>query len=149
MPLAAICQLLLLKQNRPRVISSALQSQGKSIYNDATSPRPPLLRAKWNETRSKSGCLIWLTKTCYPFNMVETMIKGTLCLTKWMAITNIMGKIVFHGCFWLGCPQCFSETTISPVRDMSMVDLYARTLEKKEFIEDNNYSYRSNLECEF
>ncbi|WAR10920.1 LOW QUALITY PROTEIN: hypothetical protein MAR_035996 [Mya arenaria] len=36
-----------------------------------------------------------------------------------------------HGCFWHGCPKCFSKTTINPVSDMSMGDLYARTLEKK------------------
>lgn len=28
----------------------------------------------------------------------------------------------FHGCFWHGCPTCFSKHTINPVSDMSMGD---------------------------
>lgn len=41
----------------------------------------------------------------------------------------------FHGCFWHGCPKCFSKATVNPVNDMSMGDLYARTTEKQQFIE--------------
>ena len=55
----------------------------------------------------------------------------------------------FHGCFWHGCPKCFSKTTKNPVTDMSMSELYARTMEKKQFIENNGYSYVSIWECDF
>lgn len=60
-------------------------------------------------------------------------------------------KIVleFHGCFWHGCPKCFSKTTLNPVNDKNMGELYARTMEKKQFIEQNGYSYVSIWECDF
>jgi hypothetical protein len=55
----------------------------------------------------------------------------------------------FHGCFWHGCPKCYSQSTINPVTDMSMSELYARTLEKKQFIESEGYSYTALWECEY
>lgn len=30
----------------------------------------------------------------------------------------------FHGCFWHGCPGCFSKTTVNPVNETTMGDLY-------------------------
>lgn len=41
----------------------------------------------------------------------------------------------FHGCFWHGCPRCFSKSTVNPVNEITMGDLYARTMDKKRFIE--------------
>ena len=60
-------------------------------------------------------------------------------------------KIVleFHGCFWHGCPRCFTETTINPVTEMSMADLYSRTKEKKQYIEAQGYTYVAMWECDF
>ncbi|WAR09982.1 ZN358-like protein [Mya arenaria] len=55
----------------------------------------------------------------------------------------------FHGCFWHGCPRCFSKTTVNPVNDMSMGELYAKTREKQQFIEENGYTYTSIWECDF
>ncbi|WAR21316.1 hypothetical protein MAR_015290 [Mya arenaria] len=55
----------------------------------------------------------------------------------------------FHGCFWHGCQKCFSTTTINPVNDTSMGDLYERTMAKKDFIESEGYSYESKWECDF
>ncbi|XP_052817114.1 uncharacterized protein LOC128243395 [Mya arenaria] len=55
----------------------------------------------------------------------------------------------FHGCFWHGCSKCFSSKTVNPVNDMSMGDLNARTIEKKEFIESEGYSYNAKWECDF
>lgn len=60
-------------------------------------------------------------------------------------------KIVleFHGCFWHGCPKCFSKTTINPVTDTSMSELYAKAMEKRHFIEENGYTYACKWECDF
>lgn len=60
-------------------------------------------------------------------------------------------KIVleFHGCFWHGCPRCFTETTINPVTEITMGDLYARTMEKKHYIEAQGYTYVAMWECDF
>ena len=30
----------------------------------------------------------------------------------------------FHGCFWHGCPKCFSRSTVNPVNDTTMGDLH-------------------------
>ena len=55
----------------------------------------------------------------------------------------------FHGCFWHGCPKCFSKSTVNPVVETSMADLYARTIEKKQFLESRGYRYVSIWECEY
>ena len=55
----------------------------------------------------------------------------------------------FHGCFWHGCPNCFSRTTINPVTQLSMEDLYTQTMEKRHYIESNGYSYICIWECQF
>ena len=55
----------------------------------------------------------------------------------------------FHGCFWHGCPKCFSKTTVNPVSEQSMSDLYENTIEKKKFLESEGYTYECIWECEF
>lgn len=55
----------------------------------------------------------------------------------------------FHGCFWHGCPKCFSKTTLNPVNDMSMGDLYARTMEKQRYIKEQGYTYECKWEYDF
>lgn len=44
----------------------------------------------------------------------------------------------FHGCFWHGCPKCYSQSTVN---EMPMSYLYAMATEKKHFIESEGYSY--------
>ena len=55
----------------------------------------------------------------------------------------------FHGCFWHGCPHCFSRDTINPVCEMTMAELYARTVEKQQYIEVQGFKYESMWECNF
>lgn len=55
----------------------------------------------------------------------------------------------FHGCFWHGVPKCFSKTTMNPVSDVNIGDLYATTMEKRQYIEDLDFTYMSIWECEF
>ena len=55
----------------------------------------------------------------------------------------------FHGCFWHGCPKCFSKTSVNPVSDQTMTDLYDKTIEKKLFVESQGYTYECIWECEF
>ena len=46
----------------------------------------------------------------------------------------------FHGCFWHGCPKCFSASTLNPVCEMTMTDLYEKTMDKKQYIVDQGYT---------
>lgn len=55
----------------------------------------------------------------------------------------------FHGCFWHGCPKCFSKTTVNPVSEQSMSELYDKTIEKKNFLESEGYKYECIWECDF
>lgn len=55
----------------------------------------------------------------------------------------------FQGCFWHGCPRCFSRDTVNPVCETTMAELYSRTLEKQHYIETQGFSYRSMWECDF
>ena len=54
----------------------------------------------------------------------------------------------FHGCFWHGCPACYSRQTFNEVNNMTMSDLYMRTVEKKKYLEENGYTYVEKWECE-
>ena len=47
----------------------------------------------------------------------------------------------FHGCFWHGCPICFSRSTVNPVSQLTMA--------KKQYIESEGYSYKCIWECQF
>ena len=55
----------------------------------------------------------------------------------------------FHGCFWHGCPHCFSRETVNPVCEMTMAELCARTVEKQQYIEAQGFKYISMWECNF
>ena len=55
----------------------------------------------------------------------------------------------FHGCFWHGCPKCYSRSTINPVVEISMADLYDKTLEKRRYLESEGFTYRCMWECDF
>ena len=55
----------------------------------------------------------------------------------------------YHGCFWHGCIKCFSRHTVNPVNQMTMADLYQRTLEKKHYLESLGFTYISIWKCEF
>ena len=60
-------------------------------------------------------------------------------------------KVVFefHGDFWHGNPARYSRSTINPVTQMSMGDLYDKTIEKRKYLEDLGYSYRYIWEADF
>ena len=55
----------------------------------------------------------------------------------------------FHGCFWHGCLTSFAKTTINPVVQLPMSELYAQTMEIKQYIESEGYAYVCIWECEF
>ena len=52
-------------------------------------------------------------------------------------------KIVleFHGDFWHGNPNCYSSSTVNPVRGLTMGELYQETLDKQRFLESKGYRY--------
>lgn len=60
-------------------------------------------------------------------------------------------KIVLemNGCFWHGCPTCFTKSTINPVSEKTMGDLYLQTVQKKTYLESEGYVYECIWECSF
>ena len=55
----------------------------------------------------------------------------------------------FHGDFWHGNPSKYSKTTVSQVNKLTMGELYEKTLEKKQYIQDQGYTYMSIWESDF
>jgi len=55
----------------------------------------------------------------------------------------------FHGCFWHGCPKCFSRSTINPVTDTTMQELYDKTQDKMQYLKSLGFVYRSIWECDY
>ena len=52
------------------------------------------------------------------------------------------------GCVWHGCPKCYARTTINPVNGLSMQTLHERTLERKQFLMNCQYTVIEEWECE-
>ena len=55
----------------------------------------------------------------------------------------------YHGCFWHGCPKCYTRQPINTVNKLTMADLYHLTMEKKTHIEKQGYTYNCIWEWEF
>jgi len=55
----------------------------------------------------------------------------------------------FHGDLWHGNPHKYARSTINPVRQITMGDLYDKTLEKKKYLEDHGYTYKCIWESDF
>lgn len=55
----------------------------------------------------------------------------------------------FHGDFWHGNPSKFSRSTVNPVNQLTMGELYDKTLEKRRYLEGLGYTYMSIWESEF
>lgn len=55
----------------------------------------------------------------------------------------------FHGGFWHGNPSKYSRSSINTVNQMTMGDLYDRTMEKQKYLESLGYRYRCIWESEF
>ena len=65
--------------------------------------------------------------------------------------TDTGEKVVleFHGDFWHGNTKRFSRSTVNPVNHQTMGELFDRTLEKKKYLEDQGYTYKSIWESDF
>lgn len=55
----------------------------------------------------------------------------------------------FHGDFWHGNPRKYDRSTVNPVNDMTMGDMYDKMLVKKRALEDLGYVYVSMWESDF
>lgn len=49
----------------------------------------------------------------------------------------------------MAVPSVFSKTTVNPVNDTNMGELYASTMEKMRIIKENGYTYICIWECDF
>ncbi len=56
---------------------------------------------------------------------------------------------VFQGCFWHGCPKCYTNRDIFvPGTGLTMDDVYNRTLNRQSFVENQGITMRVKWECE-
>ena len=53
----------------------------------------------------------------------------------------------YHGCFWHGCPRCYSEDTVNNVKRKKMEDLYEMTKERSNQLRNGNYNLVETWEC--
>jgi G:T-mismatch repair DNA endonuclease (very short patch repair protein) len=54
----------------------------------------------------------------------------------------------FQGCFWHGCPKCYSQDTINPYNQIDMGDLHEQTKTKNKKITDLGYNLVEMFECD-
>ena len=55
----------------------------------------------------------------------------------------------FLGCFWHGCPKCFSRTTVNPVNAKTMEDLHNEVLDREIILKKEGLQTRFIWECEW
>ncbi len=55
----------------------------------------------------------------------------------------------FHGDFWHGNPVRYSRSTVNPVNQMTMGELFDKTLEKRQYLEQQGYTYMCIWESDF
>jgi hypothetical protein len=55
----------------------------------------------------------------------------------------------YHGCFWHGCPKCFSEDTVNNVNREEMGDLFEQTKERTEQLKQAGYNVVEMWECQW
>ena len=61
-------------------------------------------------------------------------------------MTNTVHK--FEGCFWHGCPRCYTEDRINPVNQRDMLELQRTTGQKNQRIRHLGYTLVEVYECE-
>ena len=54
----------------------------------------------------------------------------------------------FQGCFWHGCPKCYSQDTINPYNQIDMGELHEQTKTKNKKITDLGYNLVEMFECD-
>jgi hypothetical protein len=55
----------------------------------------------------------------------------------------------FHGDFWHGNPSMYARTTVNPVNQLTLGELFDKTLQKRRYLESQGYIYRSIWESDF
>ncbi|XP_045186812.2 uncharacterized protein LOC123544812 [Mercenaria mercenaria] len=55
----------------------------------------------------------------------------------------------FNGCFWHGCPKCYSRDTYNARTKCTMDALYKKTVDKQAYLEKMGYKYESIWECDY
>ena len=54
----------------------------------------------------------------------------------------------FQGCFWHGCPECFSDKTVNPKNQIEMGELHKRTKVKNAELQSLGYNLVEMYECQ-
>ena len=54
-----------------------------------------------------------------------------------------------YGCFWHGCPSCYSRDTVNPICNRSMYELYDQTVKREILLKSGGYKVETIWECSF
>jgi len=66
-------------------------------------------------------------------------------------VDGLCGKNIFefYGCFWHGCPKCIKKrTTLTADQYTTAREAYDRTLERRQFLQNEGYTIVEKWECE-
>ena len=55
----------------------------------------------------------------------------------------------FHGCWFHGCPRCFSKDTVHPYRKLTMGQVYEETMKRQRHLEASGYEVVTMWEHEY
>ncbi|XP_065208479.1 uncharacterized protein LOC135837206 [Planococcus citri] len=55
----------------------------------------------------------------------------------------------YHGCFWHGCPKCYTPNKVNTKNKQRMSDLYKKTLKRSENIKKAGYNLVEIWECDW
>ena len=53
-----------------------------------------------------------------------------------------------HGCFWHGCPRCYTRDTVNPVNGKTMQELHHCTVAKIDYLKRKGYNVVEVWECD-
>ena len=82
----------------------------------------------------------------HAMNGGEYLIEGVGKVDGYASNTNTVYE--FQGCFWHGCPKCYSGATINTKNQIDMEELNKRTLAKNKKIQELGYNLVTIYECE-
>ncbi|CAH1103834.1 unnamed protein product [Psylliodes chrysocephalus] len=107
-----------------------------------------LLETEKKDTYSQTS-IRWLnqfTNVRHALNGGEVHICGSK-VDGYDKVTNTVYQ--FHGCFWHGCPKCFTPSTVNNVNFDTMEDLFEKTSRRSQQLKEGGYNLVEIWECDW
>jgi hypothetical protein len=122
-------------------------------------PRPNMVQQgrdgickKCSNTGYSKICIKWLNSISNDIQHAENGQEFKIPNTKYKVDGyNVKTNTVyeFHGCYWHGCPLCFSPVETNKTNKKLFIDLYNKTLKRSLDIKHNGYNLVEIWECNF